>query len=286
MTFTTTTFKPSNLSRESTPWGREVEGRIQDLERAAARSDGNNLNANKSQNSSIDLVTKNISNITASVQAAISAITINPSQINPGTIPGGVLLNGSQVTTGTIPADVSASNVTAFNLFDQNVSFNITAGRVAVWGRTSDGLLATATSSERFKTDIEPTNWPLEKLEAVVNMASVYYHWISAIEQAKTDPNVQVHLEIGYIAERMHEAGLWEFVVYERGDDDRLLYNAETFEATGKREPIPYAIHYSNWAIAVHAVVQHLWRARTVDRADIDLLLKQAGLPSTDPSKE
>jgi hypothetical protein len=282
-------FTPNNLPRDSAQWGREVESRIQDLESAAQRGSLDDTVVNKGQDSSINLVTRSLATVDLRIATALSTATFDASRITTGqfssaryagnSIPAGAL-------SGTVSNDVSSNNVVAnnvqgTNLYDLNVATNITAARVAVWGQTSNGFIATASSSEKLKTNIEPANWPIEKLEAVAEMVSVYYQWIAAVEAHKLDPSVQVHTEIGYIAERMHEAGLWEFVVYERNQDDSLAFDADHFEATKERVPIPLAIHYQNWAIAVHAVVQYLWRARKGDRADIDMILGHLGLHST-----
>jgi len=279
-------FQNSSLSRESRPWGREVEERIKELERAAARGDSSDLNANKAQNSSIDLVSRNIVDLDQRVQDAINTITIDTSQVTSGVfttaripnIDQSTVLNAWTKDVNNVPGSVYA------NLFASNVTTNITATRVGNWARISDGFIATATSSERKKTNIRPIEWPMEKLEAVMGMALVYYEWIAAVElkryidglpedHPRFGEYVAVHQEIGFIAERMHEAGLWEFVVYRHHADDTLVLK------NGK--PIPFSIHYTNWALALHAVVQHLWAARKTDRADLDLVMKTLGLTST-----
>jgi len=287
------------LSRESRPWAREVEDRIRELERSAMRSDGSGLNANKAQNSSIDLVSRNIVDLQARVQTAISSITIDSGQVvsgllSPARIP--VIDQANIVNTwtksvynpgGTV--DVGTAGGVIGNIYAQNVTTNITAARVSNWARTSDGFVATATSSQRKKTDIHPVAWPIEKLEAIMSMSLVYYKWIAAVELAKyiaTLPEdhprygevVPVHQEIGFIAERMHEAGLWEFVVYHRHHDDTLILK------NGK--PMPFSIHYTNWSLALHAVVQHVWEARKADRADLDLVMATLGLTSTANEKD
>lgn len=280
-------FINSGLSRETRPWGREVEDRITALERAASRSEASGLNANKAQNSSIDLVSKNIVDLDARVQEAINNITIEPAQINPGAMPSGVSLPASSLT-GTVTRPVVATTVQA-ELYADNVTFNITTGRVANWARTSDGFIATATSSEKHKTEIRPVDWDDAKIEAIVGMSLVYYRWKVNV-QLRLDaesPDHPMHgrflpnpLEVGFIAERMHEAGLWEFVVYERNPDDSLMLDTETGEV------IPVAIHYTNWALALHEVVRRLWTARKTDRADIDAILGHLGLPSAADAAE
>jgi hypothetical protein len=275
-------FQESNLSRDTKPWGREVEDRIKALEKSASRTGASELNTNKAQNSSIDLVSKNIVDLDQRMQEAIDNLEINVSQLVGD-------LDQSRVT-GTWDKSVSTvsslygATVTGTDVYALSLTTNITATRVALWGRTSDGYIATAVSSEKAKTNIRPVEWSDEKLEAIVGMSLVYYNWIAAVEEAKTrrslskgDPDYMrdfpVHLEIGFIAERMHEAGLWEFVNYLHDEKDQLVL------VDG--EPVPLAIHYVNWSLALHAVTQRLWRDRKKDRTDIDRALKALGLEQT-----
>ena len=53
-------FPASNVSREVRPWGRELEDRIRALEEAAGRTRQANDNANKTQDSSMELIARQI----------------------------------------------------------------------------------------------------------------------------------------------------------------------------------------------------------------------------------
>lgn len=53
MPYTPRRFKPANLSRESTPWGREIEQAIEEHDRELYRRGQGEENANKGQNSSM-----------------------------------------------------------------------------------------------------------------------------------------------------------------------------------------------------------------------------------------
>jgi hypothetical protein len=274
-------FPDPALARDSRPWTREVEDRIAALEKTAARQSASDLNTNKAQNSSIDLVSRNIVDLDARVQDAINSITITAAQITSGTIDQNrIQIDTSRIVSGTLTRPVDTTTVNA-ELYADNVTFNITTGRVANWARTSDGFIATATSSERAKTDIRPVDWDDAKIEAIVGMSLVYYRWIANLEriEAAKSPEHPDHgrfihnpLEVGFIAERMHEAGLWEFVVYERNPDDSLMLDVET------GEPIPFSIHYTNWSLALHEVVRRLWAQRQSDRANLDMVIAHLGL--------
>lgn len=184
------------------------------------------------------------------------------------------LIGATDITIpGTLTAGgVLAGNVTGTNVFAQSVSTLITATRVAVWGRTSDGYLATASSSERYKTNIRPAD--IDPLK-VLAIEPVYYQWIELVEDRERRANLplddpeymadrHVGTEVGMIAERLHEAGLWEFVVYLRNPDDSLMLDTET------GQPIPEGIHYSNWGIALQVVARYLHSEHQKLRAEFE----------------
>jgi hypothetical protein len=58
--------------------------------------------------------------------------------------------------------------------------------------------------------------------------------------------------EIGMIAERLHEAGLWPFVVYKRDADD-----CPVLDDNG--EAIPDSILYPLWCVAQQVAIRHMW---------------------------
>jgi Chaperone of endosialidase len=168
------------------------------------------------------------------------------------TAAGTITSSGGNVTAaaGTVSgANISGSvGVTGADLFTQNgPGFNITAARVAGWLRNSDGLVATATSSRRWKTNIEPSNIDPEK---ILGLQDVHYQWTEQVAlRDNIKPDHHVPTEIGLIAEEVHALGLWEFVVYERDKDDRLVLNDDG-------EPIPFAVHYPMLAVGLLPVLR------------------------------
>lgn len=186
----------------------------------------------------------------------------------------GVTWAGPVSTAG----NVAAGNVTGGNVFAQSVNTNITATRVAVWGRTSDGFIGTATSSEKRKANIRPLDIDPE---AVLSIEPVYYQWIESLEERerraqlpKDDPDycedMHVATEVGMIAERLHEAGLWQFVVYARNPDDSLMLDEHG-------EAVPDGIHYVNWGVALQVVARYLASEVKAMRADIAALQEAVG---------
>lgn len=180
------------------------------------------------------------------------------------------------VSTG---GNVDAANVTGGNVFAQSVNTNITATRVAVWGRTSDGFIGTATSSEKRKANITPLDIDPN---AVLSIEPVYYQWIEQLQERErranlplVDPeyaaDMHVSTEVGMIAERLHEAGLWQFVVYARNADDTLMLDEHG-------EAVPDGIHYVNWGVALQVVARHLATEMTAMRSDIAELKAVLGL--------
>lgn len=134
-------------------------------------------------------------------------------------------------------------------------AFNITGGRVAGWWETATGRAGTAVSSRRFKDNINPIE--LDKFRGVLAIGIYHFNYIAELRK-RDDPDYEhyvgpeyhVGTNVGAIAEELHEAGLWEFVIYEHEDDGVSLRR----DADG--EPIPYGIHDSLMAYAVIPVVQ------------------------------
>jgi len=138
-------------------------------------------------------------------------------------------------------------------------STNITGTRVAAWLQSSDGLLGTASSSERFKTNIRAA-----KLDpaAVLKLQVVYYQYIAELEQREQDPTYRVATEVGVIAERLHEAGLWQFVIYEREADGSV-------KVDDAGNPVCFGVRYELLALALIPVAQAQQKEIVSLRADI-----------------
>ena len=258
-------FPDPALARESRAWTREVEQRVKLLEAAASRTNASEINTNKAQNSSINLVSNQIVDLDVRVQEAIDSITIDATQIVSGSISSARIsgLSGSVLTGGVVAIEVNAgannvygANVTGANVFAQSVATIITATRVAVWGRTSDGYIATASSSRQYKDNIEPAD--IDPL-AVLSLEPKHYQWIEQLRmrddptyEGYVGPHHHVAVEAGFIAEEMHDLGLWQFVVYKRNPDDSLMLGPDG-------GAIPEGIHYQMLPVALVAVERYLF---------------------------
>lgn len=201
--------------------------------------------------------------------------------------PGAVTAGGAVSATTTITA---GTNVTA-TAGDVRASaalrgsdvyatgapnFNITGTRVAGWWETATGRAGTASSSERYKAEIVPLDIDPE---AILAISPVYYRYREAIEHAEWrrtcgppfkewNPQAAAPREVGMIAERLHEAGLWQFVVYRRDDWGRPLR-----DATG--DAIPDGIHYPNWGIALQVVARWERDRRVALEGRVDALTER-----------
>lgn len=221
--------------------------------------------------------------ISAQVAAAVAAL---PSITVPGLIrssAGGVqaattVVAGTGMTSG---GDITTtSSLRGVDIFATNApSFNITGTRVAAYWETATGRGGYAPSSRALKTDIEPVE--LERMREI--LAVGVYHYSYKAELRKRDdpdyefyvgPDYHVGVNIGTMAEEMHAAGLWEFVVYERRrvietvveaeqDDDGLDVLVEREIVVGEElvldergNPHPIAVHDNIVAYAVIPVVQ------------------------------
>lgn len=222
------------------------------------------------------------------------------------TITAGGALSGSSVTatSGDVTAagNVTAgSNMSSPNVFGTsifaanagNVAGNITAPRTTLWARNSDGYIGNTLSSIRFKTNV--TDSGIDPL-AVLAFSVKHYQYIAELRKRDdptfefyVGPHYHVALEIGGIAEELHELGLWEFVIYEHEyvaiEDDRPqsedlvmpeLIERLVLDADGN--PVPQSIHYELLALAVLVATQHVWAEHLKVRADTDRILEHLGI--------
>lgn len=237
------------------PWGRWVQTMLQSISSTMSQQANNATNAGKAVNGTMSLLSQQILNIQANVQAAIANVTVAPTQVTAGTFGAGVITPAANIGTGALPsgvtvtADVNVTNVTGANVRATNgPATNITATRVAGWLQSSDGLVGTASSSARYKTNIvdAATSGP-----AILGLSLKYYNYIAEIAKQQADPSYHVALEVGMLAEDLHAAGLWEFVVYQRDEENNLI-----LDSAG--QPIPDGIHYEIFSLGVLAAAQEL----------------------------
>lgn len=167
--------------------------------------------------------------------------------VGSGSIAGGAI-SGTSVTSSS--GDVSTpGSLRGADLFATNApGFNITGTRVAAWLESATGRLGMATSSSRFKTNIVDAG--IDPL-AVLSISVKHYNYIAEVASGEADPRHKVHLEVGAIAEDLHAAGLWEFVIYERDEDGNPVLAAGQL--------VPLGIHYDMLALAVLTATQHVW---------------------------
>lgn len=248
-----------------------IELQLRNLQRADGTQTG----------SLVDQVQAALANINATVATAIAVNSYTKAQIDSRiAAPPSIAATGPvSGTTGRFDAGLYSTDA---------YSFNYTGTRVTGW-HGIDGHIATASSSERFKTNIRNADL-IAKAEAILACEIDYYNYKAEI--AKRDdpsspeyvgPDYQVHDEIGMIAERLHEAGLWEFVVYERdvvwkeqvvsdadGAESMIqVYAGDTLRLSDHGEPIPYSIHYEIFSLGVLAAVQYLYGLWKTDHAQL-----------------
>lgn len=178
------------------------------------------------------------------------------------------------VANGKVPLGSSPTFPDVFVTNAPNAATNnITGSRTTAWYQNSNGWLGNTASTERLKTNIRPTD--IDPL-AVLSVEPVYYQWIESVQERERraalpedDPeyeaDMHVHTEVGMIAERLHAAGLWQFVEYERNSDESLILNDQG-------DAVPYGIHYINWGIALQVVARYLHERMTNLEARVDQL--------------
>ncbi|MCI2959555.1 hypothetical protein MN032_17865 [Agromyces atrinae] len=115
----------------------------------------------------------------------------------------------------------------------------ITWTRRAAWlGNNGEILIGHTDSTRAVKQDIEPVEWTTEQLRAI---PVLHYRYIVEVQKQIEDPTYHVALELGTIAEDLHDAGLWEFVVYEG-------HGAAA---------VPVGVHYELLGLAAIKLSQH-----------------------------
>jgi len=202
-----------------------------------------------SHSHSWDSITGKPSSFTpASHSHAWSAITGKPSTFTPSShnhsasqITSGTLnsdripnLNASKITGGTITRPVSTSGGGRFGAAWDN---NITSTRRAVW-MESDGTLGHTASSARYKKDIVP--WAeMSEDEQFAALEVVSFRW----RKAYADPANPDAVEVGMIAETLHDLG-WTFAVFYEPDSFGVLR--------------PEGIHYDRLVLLVIPYLQRI----------------------------
>jgi hypothetical protein len=183
----------------------------------------------------------------------MNAKIANPGAISPSSVSASGAVNGN---TGRF--DGGLFSVAAYSTI-------ISGTRVANWTQ-NDGTIGTSPSSARFKTNIVDAGL-VERAQAILSISLKHYNYLSEIARQADDPDYHVHLEVGMIAEDLHAAGLWEFVIYERDEN-----GAPLLDENG--EPLPFGIHYELFGMAVLACAQYM-NARI---NDIEDRLSKAGI--------
>lgn len=257
-------FPPSNLPVVSQRWGNMIQSQLSSLQDTITSFNNNADSANKAQNSTMKVLANKIADVQNIVNDSIATASFDAAVITTGTLARPINTSTGQfsaLTVGgsgaTIGGPVSASGgVSGSDLYTSNgPGFNITAGRVAAWLQNSDGRVGTATSSRRYKTAIEDAATdPM----AILGVSVKYYQYKAEVAK-RDDPNSEgyvgpdyhVAINIGMIAEDLHEAGLWEFVVYQRDKDDNLVLDENG-------AVIPDGIHYEIFGLAVLVAAQSL----------------------------
>jgi uncharacterized protein YdcH (DUF465 family) len=184
-------------------------------------------------NRAVETLTQLVNDLPGEIDAAL-AIVVNTGNVNAtGNVSAGGSVSGDNLSTVNGP--------TTFH----------TGPRVAAWLLNAGGLVGTA-SSRRFKTNIRGA---AIDPAAVLGVEVKHYQYLAEIDKRDNqenplhDPEHHVATEVGMIAEELHDAGLWQFVFYERDADGALVLD-------GEGEPTPFGVHYELLAMALLPVAQ------------------------------
>jgi hypothetical protein len=199
---------------------------------------------------------------------------------NAGSV-GGNLSVGGLSTGGSISASAGIAAATGtFNggLFSTAVYSTVVSGtRTATWTQ-NDGTMGTSPSSIRFKTNVQPVAWTDSRVQSILSASAKYYQYKAEVARrddptspAYVGPDYHVHTELGYIAEDLHAAGLWEVVIYERDED-----GSPKLDATGA--VIPFGVHYELLGIYALEAAAWLWVKLQAQQADIAAIKARLGM--------
>ncbi|NYD65981.1 hypothetical protein [Agromyces atrinae] len=101
--------------------------------------------------------------------------------------------------------------------------------RAAYMGNNGQILLGHVESTRASKTDLANVEWTREQLQAI---PVLHYRYIAELQKQAEDPDYHVSLELGTIAEDLHDLGLWEFVHYE-GHGESAIPSGVHYELLG-----------------------------------------------------
>lgn len=239
-------------------------------------------------------VTENLATVDARIDAGvqersyskadIDARVANPPSVTTSTVTaaGAITASGNIASLGEVYSDLPLRSPGSRNY---NVSTNYVAGWI-----NSDGTIGTSQSSRRFKQDIEEATIDPK---AVLGLQLFQFRYIDEVRKRDdpTHPNYEgpdyhVQVNLSVMAEDLHEAGLWQFVVYEREPItetrmETVLERVIVIDADGTEhpdvrevqrpvehvvreelkldedgEPIPYSVHHILFGLMLLPVVQ------------------------------
>jgi len=233
-------------------------------------------------------VTKNLATVDARIDTGVAARSYSKADIDskvanpPSVSTSSVTASGNVTAVGQVYSELPLRSPGSRNY---NVSTNYVAGWI-----NSDGTIGTSQSSRRFKQDIEEATIDPQ---AVLGLQLFQFRYIDEVRKRDdpTHPNyvgpdyhVQVNLSV--MAEDLHEAGLWQFVVYEREPItetrmETVLERVIVIDPDGTEhadvrevqrpvehvvreelkldehgEPIPYSVHHILFGLMLLPVVQ------------------------------
>ena len=280
---------PKNLPVESMPWARAITKNLLQLGSFGDQSGQRTGNVLTQLQATIQALSVNVSNLNVKFNNALTTLTFTASQVISGvfdiaripvipasqvsgTITNVIASGGTVSAAGNVSssADVVATN----NVYAPTagvIGGNIAGSRTTAWIENATGRIGNTLSSARFKTNIRESS--VDPLK-VLSIMPKYYQYISEVRKRDdptykfyVGPQYHVSLEIGMIAEDLHAAGLWEFVLYSYEKDGTL-----SLDPMGN--PIPNSIHYINWAIALQVVARY--QQKRIDNLESRLLVLES----------
>jgi hypothetical protein len=188
---------PTNLGREADPWGKVMQSRLVTAEKT------------------LDRATTAIGHLKAGA-SALSQFVGDKFTSMPAIVASILSAAGFNITTS---ATVTAT--TGFNSTGAYANGITTPRRAAFWA--SDGSAGYESSSIEKKVLVDDIDLP-DPL-TILGIIDTYYQYKDELDKREADPTYHVQMEYGAIAEWLHDAGLWQVVVYEDGKPVSIHYD-------------------------------------------------------------
>lgn len=216
-----------NAPAPQVEWLRWAQGEIERLQREIGGLGQSGLNDNKSQNATIDRLSRDVADLGTRVQEAFDALTVDMGQVTTGNLDQsrviGTWTKGVD-TAGTVKGD---AGLTSLGVGSTDITA-LPGTRYTVWVNVTSGRIGQTASSITKKTNLEPIPYTASQFLSVMALVFEYIGQVDIRdnpENSNYNPDYVVPLEVGLVAEHLIAVGLSLYVQFsELGDPVNIDY--------------------------------------------------------------